>query len=55
MRKITVLLDKTVGVVVGDQDNVEEGDVVIVTLPDENGMPMKAVGIIEEILEEEDY
>ena len=51
--KITVLLKNgTVGVVAGGQ-SVTEGDVVIVTLSDENGMPLKVRGMVEEILMED--
>ena len=46
-----VLDDGTVGKV----DSADIGDIVTVTLQDENGMPIEATGKVEEILEEYKY
>ena len=48
------LNDETVGEV-NSLVPVEEGDRVTVVLHDENGLPIKKVGSVEEILDVKDY
>lgn len=47
--KTVLLTDQTVGTTC--QDDVEIGDTVIVDLHDENGLPIRIQGIVEEVLD----
>lgn len=54
MTKFTVLLkDETVGEVTAD--SVQAGDVVTVSLHDEDGMPVKVTGEVDSILHEQEF